>query len=113
MGLANGCLMFEVQPLAKFERSVKVLKKGFKSKRQQQQFVDAVIALIRALVQEPRHPDSRLEPIPKGLSVPNVWEFRKLAFDVPGTAGAAGEGRLIYFSQRSRLSNQIALAIHS
>jgi len=105
--------MFEVQPLAKFERSVKVLKKGFKSKRQQQQFVDAVIALIRALVQEPRHPDSRLEPIPKGLSVPNVWEFRKLAFDVPGTAGAAGEGRLIYLvSDRDCLIKLLWLYTH-
>jgi hypothetical protein len=52
--------MFKVQPIPKFERSAKVLKKGFKSKRQQQQFVDAVTALIRALVEEPRHPDSRL-----------------------------------------------------
>jgi hypothetical protein len=70
MSLANGWLMFRVQPLAKFERSAKVLKKGFKSKRQQQQFVDVVTGLIRALVQEPRHPDSRLEPIPKGVVVP-------------------------------------------
>jgi mRNA-degrading endonuclease RelE of RelBE toxin-antitoxin system len=96
MNLANGWQMFRVQPLPKFERSAKVLKKGFKSKRQQQQFVDAVTELIRALVQEPRHPDSRLEPIPKGVEVPEGWEFRKLVFDVPGSAGAAGEGRLVY-----------------
>jgi hypothetical protein len=96
MSLVSGYLMFEVQPLAKFERSAKALKKSFKSKRQQQQFVDTVTALIHALVQEPRHPDSRLEPIPKGIEVPDEWEFRKLVFAVPGTAGAAGEGRLIY-----------------
>jgi hypothetical protein len=88
--------MFKVQPLARFERSAKVLKKSFKSKRQQQQFVDAVTGLIRALVQEPRHPDSRLEAIPKGVAVPDEWEFRELVFEVPGTAGAAGEGRLVY-----------------
>jgi hypothetical protein len=113
MNLANGSPMFKVQPLAKFERSAKVLKKGFKSKRQQQQFVDAVTELIRALVQEPRHPDSRLEPIPKGVDVPDGWEFRKLAFNVPGTAGAAGEGRLVYLvSDRDALIKLLWLYTH-
>jgi hypothetical protein len=113
MRLANGWPMFRVQPLAKFERSAKVLKKSFKSKRQQQQFVDAVTALIRALAQEPRHPDSRLEPIPKGVEVPDGWEFRKLVFDVPGTAGAAGEGRLVYLvSDRNCLIKLLWLYTH-
>jgi hypothetical protein len=113
MSLANGWLMFRVQPLAKFERSAKVLKKSFKSKRQQQQFVDAVTGLIRALVQEPRHPDSRLEPIPKGVAVPDEWEFRKLVFEVPGTAGAAGEGRLVYLvSDRDGLIKLLWLYTH-
>jgi hypothetical protein len=113
MSLANGWLMFRVQPLAKFERSAKVLKKSFKSKRQQQQFVDAVTGLIRALVQEPRHPDLRLEPIPKGVAVPDEWEFRKLVFEVPGTAGAAGEGRLVYLvSDRDALIKLLWLHTH-
>lgn len=105
--------MFKVQLLGKFERSAKVLKKGFKSKRQQQQFVDEVTALIRALVQEPRHPDSRLEPIPRGIELPDGWEFRKLVFDAPGTAGAAGEGRLIYLvSDRDFLIKLLWLYTH-
>jgi hypothetical protein len=113
MSLAHGWQMFRVQPLAKFERSAKVLKKGFKSRRQQQQFVDAVTELIRALVQEPRHPDSRLEPIPKGVEVPEGWEFRKLLFAVPGTAGAAGEGRLVYlFSDRDSLIKLLWIYTH-
>jgi hypothetical protein len=88
--------VFEVQLLPKFERTTKNLKKSFKSKRQEQQFVDRLTEIIRSLVQEPRDPNSRLEPIPKGVLIPEGWEFRKLVFDVPGTAGAAGEGRLIY-----------------
>jgi hypothetical protein len=113
MSLANGWRMFRVQTLAKFERSAKGLKKGFKSKRQQQQFVDVVTGLIRALVQEPRHPDSRLEPIPKGVAVPDGWEFRKLVFEVPGTAGAAGEGRLVYLvSDRDGLIKLLWLYTH-
>lgn len=69
--------------------------------------------LIRALVQEPRHPDSRLEPIPKGVAVPDEWEFRKLVFEVPGTAGAAGEGRLVYLvSDRDGLIKLLWLYTH-
>jgi hypothetical protein len=97
MSLGNGFLVFEVQPTSKFERSAKVLKKSFKSKRQEQAFVDCVTAIVRSLVQEPRDPDSRLEPIPKGLDLPKNCEFRKLVFQVPGRSGAAGEGRLIYW----------------
>jgi hypothetical protein len=88
--------VFSVQPTPKFERSAKILKKSFKSKRQEQTFVDCVTAIVQSLVQEPRDPDSRLEPIPKGLNVPENGEFRKLVFQVPGKSGAAGEGRLMY-----------------
>jgi hypothetical protein len=113
MNLANGWQMFRVQPLSKFERSAKVLKKGFKSQRQQQQFVDAVTGVIRALALEPRHPDSRLEPIPRGVEVPEGWEFRKLIFNVPGTAGAAGEGRLVYLvSERDGLIKLLWIYTH-
>ncbi len=97
MSLENGFLVFRIQPSSKFERSAKVLKKSFKSKRQEQVFVDCVTAIVRFLVQEPRDPDSRLEPIPKGLDLPGNSEFRELVFQVPGKSGAAGEGRLIYW----------------
>jgi hypothetical protein len=97
MSLENGFLVFSVQPSSKFERSAKVLKKSFKSKRQEQSFVDCVTAIVYSLVQEPRDIDSRLEPIPKGLVMPKNCEFRKLVFQVPGRSGAAGEGRLIYW----------------
>ena len=56
MSLENGFLVFNVQPSAKFERSAKVLKKSFKSKRQEQAFVDCVTAIVRSLVQEPQDP---------------------------------------------------------
>jgi hypothetical protein len=96
MSLENGSPIFRVDPLPRFERSLKALKKGFKSKRQEQQFVEAVMLLLQGLVQEPRHPDSRLEAIPEGIGLSDGFEFRKLRFEVPGTSGAAGEGRLMY-----------------
>jgi hypothetical protein len=44
--------------------------------------------------------------------VPDGWEFRKLAFNVPGTAGAAGEGRLVYLvSDRDALIKLLWLYI--
>jgi hypothetical protein len=96
MSLENGSPIFRVDPLPRFERSFKALKKGFKSKRQEQQLIEAVMLLLQSLVQEPRHPDSRLEAIPKGVELSDRVEFRKLRFEVPGTSGAAGEGRLMY-----------------
>jgi mRNA-degrading endonuclease YafQ of YafQ-DinJ toxin-antitoxin module len=97
MSLENGFLVFSIQLSSKFERSAKVLKKSFKSKRQEKAFVDCVTAIVHSLVQEPRDSDSRLEPIPKGVVLPKNCEFRKLVFQVPGRSGAAGEGRLIYW----------------
>ena len=105
--------MFSVQPSSKFERSAKVLKKSFKSKHQEQAFVDCVTAIVRSLVEEPRDPDSRLEPIPKGLDLPGNCEFRKLVFQVPGKSGAAGEGRLIYWvSYESHLIKLLWIYTH-
>jgi hypothetical protein len=97
MSLENGSPSFRIDSRPKFDRSFKALKKGFKSKRQEQQFVAAVTALVEALAEQPRPPESRLEPMPKGVAIPAGGEFRKLVFAVPGTAGAAGEGRLMYF----------------
>jgi hypothetical protein len=97
MSLENGSPIFRIDSLPKFERSFKALKKGFKSNRQAQQFLEAVTTLLQALAEEPRHPNSRLEPIPKGVDLPDGCELRKLLFQVPGTSGASGEGRLIYW----------------
>jgi hypothetical protein len=76
MSLETGFLMFSVQPSAKFERSAKLLKKSFKSKRQEQAFVECVTAIVRSLVQEPRDPDSRLEPMITLLWIYTHEEFK-------------------------------------
>jgi hypothetical protein len=52
--------------------------------------------LISELTLSPKPESSRLEPIPKGVSLAEPYEFRKLTFAVPGKAGASGEGRLMY-----------------
>jgi hypothetical protein len=96
MSLENGLPAFRILPLPKFERSFKALKKGFKSKRQGEVLVTMVQEIFASLRANPRHPDSRMEPTPKGVDLPDGGEFRKLLFDMPGLSGASGEGRLMY-----------------
>lgn len=88
-------------PSGKFERSVKLLKKSYKSKQDAQTFVAVVTNIVQGLVIEPRPGSSRLEPWPS-----NLWsddrEFRKLVFILPGRKGASGEGRLMYLIDDAR-----------
>lgn len=96
MNSESGLPSFRVVLSAKFQRTVKSLKKNYKGGRSQQAFVDCVAGIVEALIKSPRLEASRLEPIPKGTNIPPEWEFRKLVFPMPGRSGASGEGRLMY-----------------
>lgn len=95
MNSENGSPVFRVIASHKFTRTVKNLKKGYKSKRSEQEFVDCIAGIVEFLTQDPRPDSSRLEPLPKGVDILN-WEFRKLMFALPERSGASGEGRLMY-----------------
>ena len=100
MSSENGSPVFKIIASDKFTRTAKSLKKGYKSKRSEQEFVDCVAGIVEALTQDPRPDSSRLEPLPKGVDISD-WEFRKLMFDLAGRSGASGEGRLMYLLKYS------------
>ena len=55
---------------------------------------------------DPYPPQSRPEPLPRGMSLPQELKFSKLRFEMqPRLGGASGQGRLIYLvdSKRSRI----------
>ena len=88
-------------PSSKFERSIKLLKKSYKSKQDAQTFVAVVTNIVQGLVIEPRPENSRLETWPSNLRSDDQ-EFRKLVFILPGRKGASGEGRLMYLIDDAR-----------
>jgi hypothetical protein len=92
---------YRVVPSGKFERTVKSLKKGYKSKQDAQTFVGVVTNIVQGLTITPRPDSSRLESWPSNLRS-DEWEFRKLVFILPGRKGASGEGRLMYLIDDAR-----------
>ena len=86
---------YRVIASGKFERSVKALKKDYKSSRDADAFLGVVTNIVHGLTLHPRPEDSRLESWPANLRS-NDWEFRKLVFTLPGRRGASGQGRLMY-----------------
>ncbi|MEM9006862.1 MAG: hypothetical protein AAGE59_25460 [Cyanobacteria bacterium P01_F01_bin.86] len=99
----NGSARYRLVPSDKFARSLKTLKKSYKSKREAQTFADVIGDIVEVLTHQPRPDSSRLEPWPANLTSPDDWEFRKLVFLVPGRKGASGEGRLMYLVNDQQL----------
>lgn len=106
MNLENGSPNYKVAASAKFTRTIKILKKSYKSKREATAFVDCIGTIVETLTQQPRPDGSRLEPWPVNLQYPE-WEFRKLVFPVPGRKGASGEGRLMYLINAEQQTIQL------
>lgn len=95
MSSENGSPVFKIIAADKFTRTAKSLKKGYKSKRSEQEFVNCVAGIVESLTKDARPDSSRLEPVPKGVNILD-WEFRKLMFTLPERSGASREGRLMY-----------------
>lgn len=101
MNSENGSPIYDVSLSSKFVRSIKLLKKKYKSKRETKTFVDAISTIIDNLSHNPQPKDSRREPWPSNLSYTD-WKLCKLAFSLPRRDGAVGQGRLIYLVNNQR-----------
>jgi hypothetical protein len=103
---------YKIIPSGKFERSVKALKKAYKSSRDADAFAGVVTNIVHGLTLHPRPVDSRLEPWPANLRADD-WEFRKLMFILPGRRGASGQGRLMYLvNDTLKLVNLVWIYTH-
>ena len=90
----TGSTLFLLEKTDNFERSFRKLAKSYKSKLQQQEFVEVVSNYLEQLIIDPYPPQSRDEPLSGGMKIPELWTFHKLAFTT--SKGASGKVRLIY-----------------
>ena len=77
-----------------FQDSFRKLLKTYKSESQQQKFIQFISDKLKELLTNPYPPDSRYEPLPKKVIIPNKWTFYKLAFKYE--KGASGQIRIMY-----------------
>ena len=77
-----------------FQTSFKKLIKSYKSKSQQQDFIRFISNQIESLLVNPYPAQSRTEPLPVGIRLPDNLQFYKLVIIV--AKGGSGQIRLMY-----------------
>ncbi|WP_017715235.1 hypothetical protein [Kamptonema formosum] len=85
----TGSNPFSIEPSDNFKRSFKKLAKAHGDS-----FVERVTEILEHLTEEPYPINSRTEPLPRNIQLPEGWTFHKLAFKV--SKGASGQIRLMY-----------------
>ena len=94
----DGCEIYQIKPLTRFEISYKQLIKNHyrKDKRARDAFEELLDSYISQLQETPSSDDiSENEGFPKG-EYSEDFEFRKIRFNPPGLRGQAKYGRLMY-----------------
>ncbi len=94
----TGSTKYSIVWTKKSERTLKQLGKLYKAKSEQQIFKQFVSKqLLKKLRSDPFPTQSRAEPLPSNMTLPEGLAFRKLKFEMqPRRGGASGEGRLMY-----------------
>ncbi|MGB3509958.1 MAG: hypothetical protein WBA93_12095 [Microcoleaceae cyanobacterium] len=90
----TGSTPFLIEKFTNFERSLKKLVKTYKSKSQQQEFIQVISKHLEELIINPYPPQARAEPLPSSLKLPDEWQFYKLVVTI--AKGASGQIRLMY-----------------
>ena len=90
----TGSTHFLLEKSDNFKRSFKKLVKSYKSKSQQQEFINFISDYLERLIINPYLPQSRNEPVPSGCKFSEDWQFYKLV--VTFGKGASGQIRLMY-----------------
>lgn len=90
----TGSPRFLIEKIDFFEKSFKKLVKSYKSNIQQQEFARIIASFLEKLTIDPYPPQSRIEPLPGGIKLPNSLKFCKLVVTI--AKGASGQIRLIY-----------------
>jgi mRNA-degrading endonuclease YafQ of YafQ-DinJ toxin-antitoxin module len=85
----TGSTPFLIEPSENFQRSLKKLAKVHGTN-----FVDRVTKILEDLIEDPYPQNSRKEPLPGNINLPEKWTFHKLEFKV--SKGASGQIRLMY-----------------
>jgi hypothetical protein len=97
-GSTEYSIVWTTKTTKKYERTLKKLAKLYKGKSDRQVFKQFVSEQLQdRLCSDPYLPQSRSEPSPSNIILPEGLEFRKMTFKMqPRRGGASGEGRLMY-----------------
>ncbi|MEH2023433.1 hypothetical protein [Nostoc sp.] len=85
----TGSTPFSIEKSDNFNRSFKKLAKAYKS-----DFVECVAEVLEDLIEDQYPINSRKEPLPRKIELPQGWSFHKLELKV--SKGASGQIRLMY-----------------
>ncbi|GET38161.1 hypothetical protein [Microseira wollei] len=85
----TGSTPFSIEESENFKRSFKKLAKTHGS-----DFVEVVAQVLEALIEDQYPLNSRNEPLPGKIDLPEGWTFHKLQFKF--SKGASGQIRLMY-----------------
>lgn len=85
----TGSTPFSIEDSDNFKRSFKKLAKIRGS-----DFVEVVTQILEALIEDQYPINSRNEPLPGKIDLPEEWTFHKLQFKI--SKGASGQIRLMY-----------------
>lgn len=85
----SGSNPFSIEKSENFKRSFKKLVKSLRD-----DFVELVTEILEGLTDEPYPINSRQEPLPAKIQLPEGWTFHKLEFKYG--KGASGQIRLMY-----------------
>jgi mRNA-degrading endonuclease YafQ of YafQ-DinJ toxin-antitoxin module len=93
----TGSNPFSIEPSENFQRSFKKLAKSYRS-----DFVERISEILETLIDDPYPRNSRQEPLPGNLRLPEDWTFHKM--EVKVGKGASGQVRLMYLVNESTLT---------
>ena len=85
----TGSNPFSIEKTDNFKRTFKKLVKAYGD-----DFLDIIADILENLIEEQYPINSRQEPLPKKLQLPEGWTFHKLEFKY--RKGASGQIRLMY-----------------
>ncbi len=85
----TGSTPFSIEKTGNFKRSFKKLAKLYGN-----DFIEIVAEILDNLIEEQYPKDSRQEPLPGKIKLPEGWTFHKLEFKYG--KGASGQIRLMY-----------------
>ena len=85
----TGLTPFWIEKSDNFQRSFKKLAKAYRS-----DFIECVAQILEDLIEEQYPINSRNEPLPAKIELPQGWSFHKIEFKV--SKGGSGQIRLMY-----------------
>lgn len=89
----TGSNPFSIEKSNYFNRSFKKLAKTM-AKSHKDNFLESIAKTLEDLIEDPYQNNSRLEPLPRKLKLPEGWTFHKIEIWV--SKGASGQIRLMY-----------------